>query len=108
VSEKSIELSHAEIQAIKKAIQYLKFKCEETESVLFASSPHINSVLEKVLAEDSFGAGEKDFYDKKLAFEVNQSFAMSKINRLAAEESRKISDEEMKAVLKEYLYPYSI
>jgi hypothetical protein len=41
--EKKLTLSQGEVVALKKAIMYLKFSCEETESVMYAGSPLINS-----------------------------------------------------------------
>lgn len=103
-----IDFSQAEIQAIKKAIQYLKFRCKEPESILFASSPHINSILGKVLINDDFGDGELKFYESKVSFDSDKLFAISKIRNSALEEDQEISDEEMGLILNQYLYPYQV
>ncbi|EOC0415361.1 hypothetical protein ACI00F_004168, partial [Cronobacter dublinensis] len=49
IKDKILNLDQGEIIALKKAIMYLKFSCEETESLLFSGSPSINSVLAKLL-----------------------------------------------------------
>ena len=53
--EKSLTLSQNEIVALKKAIMYLKFSCEETESIMYAGNPLINSIFSKLIEIDDLG-----------------------------------------------------
>lgn len=62
--EKSLTLNQGEVNALKKAIMYLKFSCEETESVMYAGSPLINSVFSKLLVIDDLGDYAIDFLKK--------------------------------------------
>ncbi|WP_147194972.1 hypothetical protein [Pantoea sp. CCBC3-3-1] len=62
---KNVTLSQAEVNALKKAILYLKFECEETGSLLYAGSPLINSVLVKIIEVDDLGKFSKNFYSKR-------------------------------------------
>lgn len=62
---KNVTLNQAEVSALKKAILYLKFECEETSSLLYAGSPLINSVLSKLIEVDDLGEFSKGFYAKR-------------------------------------------
>lgn len=62
---KNVTLSQAEVNALKKAILYLKFECEETNSLLYAGSPLINSVLNKIVEVDDLGEVSKAFYAQR-------------------------------------------
>lgn len=53
--EKKLTLSQGEVVTLKKVIMYLKFPCEETESVMYAGSPLINSIFSKLLEIDDLG-----------------------------------------------------
>lgn len=53
--EKKLTLSQSEVVTLKKVIMYLKFSCEETESVMYAGSPLINSIFSKLLEIDDLG-----------------------------------------------------
>lgn len=53
--EKKLTLSQGEVVTLKKVIMYLKFSCVETESVMYAGSPLINSIFSKLLEIDDLG-----------------------------------------------------
>ncbi len=91
---------------MKRAIIYLKFSCEETESILFAGSPFINSVLEKLLEIDDLHDKSTSSYFKKNI--PNEDFILSKLERLDKEEGRKTDESIKLETLKTCLYPYSI
>lgn len=59
-----VVLSQGEIVALKKAIRYLKFECEETGSLIFCGSPLINSAFDKLVASSDI-KGESEFYNRK-------------------------------------------
>ncbi|MFJ4344797.1 hypothetical protein [Pseudomonas sp. NPDC089401] len=63
-SERQVMLSQGEIIALKKAIAYLKFECEEVGSLIFCGSPLINSAFDKLIASSDI-KGEDVFYNRK-------------------------------------------
>ena len=77
--EKYLTLSQGEVVALKKAIMYLKFSCEETESVMYAGSPLINSILSKLIEIDDLGQQSIDFYNKGHA--ENERFVLAKLDK---------------------------
>ncbi|NIF19823.1 hypothetical protein F3J43_22795 [Pantoea sp. Cy-639] len=62
-TEKEIRLNQGEINALKKALLYLKFECEETESLIFSGSPLINSAFDKLIAGSDSAERELKFYE---------------------------------------------
>lgn len=66
IEEKNVAISQAEISALKKLIMYVKFSCEEEESLIFCGSEAINSFFDKIIEMDYLGDNEKIFYDKKI------------------------------------------
>lgn len=61
-SEIEIRLNQGEINALKKALLYLKFECEETESLIFSGSPLINAAFDKLIAGSYSSERELRFY----------------------------------------------
>lgn len=55
-----IEIKREKVNALIKAVLYLKFDCEDKGSLLYASSPLINSALDKIISM----YGYKDDWDK--------------------------------------------
>ena len=104
IKNKFLSLSQGEITALKKAIIYLKFSCEQPDSLLFAGSPLINSALDKLIETDDFGEQEKTFYSKKNDF--HKTFIMLKIDRLDESENITTSDDLKINILKECLHPH--
>ncbi|CAK17271.1 hypothetical protein [Pseudomonas entomophila] len=62
--ERQVTLSQGEIVALKKAITYLKFECEEAGSLIFCGSTSINSAFDKLVANSDI-KGEDVFYNRK-------------------------------------------
>lgn len=60
-----ISITQGEISALKKLIMYVKFSCNDTESLLYAGSDSINSFLDKILDVDYLGVHAREFYSKK-------------------------------------------
>ena len=61
-TEIEIRLNQGEINALKKALRYLKFECEETGSLIFSGSPLINSAFDKLIAGSYLAECELRFY----------------------------------------------
>jgi len=105
IKDKIINLDQGEVVALKKAIMYLKFSCEETESLLYSGSSAINSVLTKLLANDDLGWQSLDFY--KQSHSENERFVMSKIKKYESESGRKLSENAKDESFRNCLYPFS-
>ncbi|ELY2857128.1 hypothetical protein SMC92_004265 [Cronobacter dublinensis] len=105
IKDKIINLDQGEVVALKKAIMYLKFSCEETESLLYSGSSAINSVLTKLLANDDLGWQSLDFY--KQPHSENERFVMSKIKKYESESGRKLSENAKDESFRNCLYPFS-
>lgn len=103
--DKLLMLSQGEVVALKKAIMYLKFSCEETESLMYAGSPLINSAFSKIIDVDDLGWAEKEFYSEP--HEVNERFISSKLEREEQETGRPLDESIKEKVFKECLYPFS-
>lgn len=103
--EKSLTLSQSEVVALKKAIMYLKFSCEETESVMYAGSSLINSIFFKLMKIDELGQQSIDFYNKGHA--ENERFVLAKIYKLELENGRKFQSEVKENSFRECLFPFS-
>jgi len=103
--KKSLILCQGEVNALKKAIMYLKFSCEETESVMYAGSPLINSVFSKLLVIDDLGEYAIDFFKKKNP--ENERFVLTKLDKLELENGRKFESEMKENSFRECLYTFS-
>lgn len=103
--EKSLTLNQGEVNALKKAIMYLKFSCEETESVMYAGSPLINSVFSKLLVIDDLGDYAIDFFKKR--YLENERFVLAKLDKLELENGRKFESEVKENSFNGCLYPFS-
>ncbi|MCP1182297.1 hypothetical protein [Paenibacillus sp. 1781tsa1] len=87
---KAVYLTQGEMQAIQKAILLLKFESEETASLLYAGSPLLNSVLEKVRDVSSFGEYAKELHSRPN--EHAEQFIRAKLERSYAEESALVNE----------------
>ncbi|EOY5723918.1 TPA: hypothetical protein QCI29_000911 [Enterobacter mori] len=103
--EKNLTLSQSEVVALKKAIMYLKFSCEETESVMYAGSPLINSIFSKLIEIDDLGQQSIDFYNK--GHTENERFVLAKLDKLELENGREFQSEVKEASFRECLFPFS-
>ncbi|ANO87392.1 hypothetical protein KV337_002055 [Escherichia coli] len=102
---KNLLLNQGEVAALKKAIMYLKFSCEETESLLYAGSPLINSVFAKLLDIDDLGQQAKEFYSKKHA--QNERFILAKLKKSEEEDDIILSKETREKFFEDCLYPFT-
>ncbi|EAO2688197.1 hypothetical protein E2X65_24390 [Salmonella enterica] len=103
---KSLVLNQGEIAALKKAIMYLKFSCEETESLLYAGSPLINSIFSKLITIDDLGRQSIEFYNKRHV--ENERFVLSKLDKMELENGRSLDERIKESSFRECLYPFSI
>ncbi|ELV2845769.1 MULTISPECIES: hypothetical protein [Enterobacteriaceae] len=103
--EKKLTLSQGEVVALKKAIMYLKFSCEETESVMYAGSPLINSIFSKLIELDDLGQQSIDFYNKGHA--GNERFVLAKLDKLELENGREFQSVVKESSFRECLFPFS-
>lgn len=79
LTEKNVNLNQGEINALKKAILYLKFECEETSSLIFSGSELINSAFDKLLMNSDSYEYEAKFYSRENP--DAQNFILEKIKR---------------------------
>ncbi|HHZ8844783.1 TPA: hypothetical protein ACWMEY_002426 [Enterobacter cloacae] len=103
--EKKLTLSQGEVVALKKAIMYLKFSCEETESVMYAGSPLINSIFSKLIEIDDLGQQSIYFYNKGHA--GNERFVLAKLDKLELENGREFQSAVKESSFRECLFPFS-
>ncbi|QOS76989.1 hypothetical protein JNUCC31_19450 [Paenibacillus sp. JNUCC31] len=103
-----IHLTQGEINALQKALLYLKFECEENDSLLYAGSPLLNSVLEKVLKVSAFREFAKDFHSRPNAYA--ETFMRNKLERSYAEEfaPRERTEEQKAEILRCCMFPYPV
>lgn len=101
--DKVLTLSQAEVNALKKAIFYLKFECEETSSLLYAGSPLINSALGKICDLDDLNEFSKVFFAKKNV--ANEEFIYNKKRRQALENGGEY-DPSSDDSFKDYIFPF--
>ncbi|WP_339239783.1 hypothetical protein MKX40_04630 [Paenibacillus sp. FSL R5-0517] len=104
----AVYLTQGEINALQKAILFLKFESEETASLLYAGSPLLNSVLEKVRDVSSFGEYAKELHSRPN--EYAERFMRAKVERSYAEElaPRERTEEQKNEILRSCMYPYPV
>ncbi|EFE97796.1 Uncharacterised protein [Serratia odorifera] len=102
--EKVIAISQGEISALKKLIMYVKFSCDDVESLQYAGSYAINSFFDKLIEADCFGEHEKKFYRKRNL--DNESVIMNKIEKYQDESISKMSQDTLQEVFRECLHPF--
>lgn len=104
-SEKCLIIKQSEINALKKLIMYVKFECEETESLLYAGSPLINDVFDKLSEIDDLKESSQHFYSQENI--NNEQFIQTKIQK-EQEETPNKADEALKLELfKACLHPFT-
>lgn len=103
-----VYLTQSEINALRKAIMYLKFECEETDSLLYAGSPLLNSVLEKALGADVYREFAESFHARPNPHA--EAFMREKLERSYAEElAPRERSEELKAeILRNCMFPFPL
>ncbi|MEQ9870538.1 hypothetical protein ABRP77_15010 [Pectobacterium odoriferum] len=103
---KKLFFSQGEIIALRKAIIYLKFSCNETESLLYSGSESINSALSKLIDSDDFSKEAKEFY--KIDSPHNESFVKNKISKIEKERGSDFPKEIKEKALKSNMYPFPV
>ncbi|WP_339303899.1 hypothetical protein [Paenibacillus sp. FSL R5-0519] len=105
---KAVYLTQGEINALQKAILFLKFESEETASLLYAGSPLLNSVLEKVRDVSAFGEYAKELHSRPN--EHAERFMRAKVERSYAEElaQHERTEEQKNEILRSCMYPYPV
>lgn len=103
-----VYLTQGELNALRKAIMYLKFECEETDSLLYAGSPLLNSVLEKAFSADVYREFAESFHARPNPHA--ETFMRKKLERSYAEElAPRERSEELKAeILRSCMYPFPL
>lgn len=105
-SVKEISITQGEISALKKLIMYIKFSCDDTESLFYAGSESINSFLDKILDVDYLGDYAREFYSKRNP--DNEKAVMDKIKISESESMNKMDEGTMHELFKACMYPFSI
>ncbi|MGN7411040.1 hypothetical protein [Paenibacillus sp. SAF-068] len=104
----AVYLTQGEINALQKAILFLKFESEETASLLYAGSPLLNSVLEKVRDVSAFGEYAKELHSRPN--EYAERFMRAKLERSYSEElaPHERTEEQKIEILRSCMYPYPV
>lgn len=103
--EKKIIITQDEISALKKLVMYVKFSCDDVESLQYAGSYAVNSFFDKLIEVDYLGEYEREYYSKRNL--VNESVIMNKIERYQNESINKMSQDTLQEVFRECLYPFA-
>ena len=97
-----IALTQDEINALTKLILYIKFESDDIETLLYAASPFINSVLEKMLHNHVYYKDRLDMFSQKLS-DADKNFALKKIEMSETNfQEKKLNN----SILDNYAYPY--
>lgn len=107
IANENIELDPSEVNALIKAIRYLKFECEESDSSFYGASPIINSILAKLTKM----YGKQSLYDKiyEILPKTTEDFVTNKLARYSVDiRAEHLDDENKKEALKDYLFPYKL
>ncbi|OXI42019.1 hypothetical protein [Burkholderia aenigmatica] len=103
---KSVSLKVGEIAALKKAIMYLKFSCDDAEADIFASSPLINGAFESLVKAGDLGELEIRFYQK--GNKENENYVLSRIGEIEARDGKEMSEELKRRVYEAWVYPFRL
>ncbi|MGD8164528.1 hypothetical protein [Pantoea sp. FN0307] len=103
--EKKITITQDEISALKKLVMYVKFSCDDVESLQYAGSYAVNSFFDKLIEVDYLGEYEREYYSKRNL--DNESVIMNKIERYQNESINKMSQDTLQEVFRECLYPFT-
>lgn len=102
--KKEITITQDEISALKKLIMYIKFSCDDVESLQYAGSYAINSFFDKLIDVDYLGEYEREFYNIRNS--DNEAAIMKKINKYQNNSLSKMSDDGISEVFKQCLHPF--
>lgn len=104
MDDKNINLSAGEIEALKKLILYVKFSCEESESILYSGSRSINSFFNKLIEASDHGTYERSFFKKRNL--INEDFVKNKIIKSEVEDNRKLTEDKFEELFEQCIYPF--
>ncbi|QGY27416.1 hypothetical protein [Pantoea cypripedii] len=105
-SDESVVLSREEVNALIKAILYLKFTSLDSGSLLYAGSPLINSVLDKFLAMYDYKSDWEKVFESLP--EINKKVVINKIEDSEKENGHPLDEEIKELVINYCLHPYKI
>jgi len=92
-------LTPAEVNALLKLLNYIKFTCEDEEANIFKGSPFINSIFEKILKENPIPLHQSK--QKEILEDIEK--------RLEQEDYYKgLSAKEKREYLSVLLFPYPL
>lgn len=102
----NVVISREEVNALIKAILYLKFSCQDTGSLLYAGSSLINSALDKFLEMYGYKSDWEKVFESLP--EINKKVVISKIECSEKENGHPLDEEIKELVIKYCLHPYKI
>lgn len=104
----AVHLTQGEIHAIQKALLFLKFECEETESLLYAGSPLLNSALSKLREADVHGEFSKQFHS--CPNPRAEAFMRDKLERSYSEEHvpHERTETQLNDIWQSCMYPFPV
>ena len=101
MKEVTFLLTPAEVNALLKLLNYIKFTCEDEEANIFKGSPFINSIFEKILKEYPIPLHQSKQRQKEILENIEK--------RLEQEDYYKgLSTEEKREYLSVLLFPYPL
>lgn len=103
---RDIAVNQAEIIAFQKAMEYLKFSCEETDSLLYAGSDSLNSLLCKMMKVSDIAEASTDFYNR--SHPTYEIVVQEKVQRLEQElpHVQPPDQKQTQELMKSYMYPF--
>ena len=101
MKEVTFLLTPAEVNALLKLLNYIKFTCEDEETNIFKDSPFINSIFEKILKEYPIPLHQSKQRQKGILENIEK--------RLEQEDYyKKFSAKEKREYLSALLFPYPL
>ena len=101
MKEVAFLLTPAEVNALLKLLNYIKFTCEDEEANIFKGSPFINSIFEKILKENPIPLHQIKKRQKEILEDIEK--------RLEQNDYYKgLSTEKKREYLSVLLFPYPL
>ncbi|WP_411345953.1 hypothetical protein ACE3MZ_08190 [Paenibacillus sp. WLX1005] len=103
----TLELTHGEMIALRKALAYLKFECLDHEANLYAGSTSLNSLLGKTLEKGPLAEHTRQFYNR-----INpqaEQFIADRLELEYASEGRswqQLDTQSRRTIMEARLYPF--
>lgn len=102
----NVELNRSEVSALLKGLLYLKFECEETSSLLYSSSPIINTVINKLTK--MYRAQRTWDEICRTIPEIYKDHAIDKITRFYEKSGKAFDSKDIHEGLEDYLFTYKL